>query len=344
MIPVRNAVPLQSFNTFNIPVSAAYYWEATSVEALQQLCASLSNYKRVMVLGGGSNVLFRQDFDGLVIHNRIAGRRIEPQGDAIHYVLGGGENWHDAVRYSVELGYFGLENLSLIPGTVGAAPVQNIGAYGVELKDLLVSLLAVDLQTGELRRFTADEAEFGYRDSFFKRAGKGRFCIVEVTLKLYKETTGITDYGDVAERLSNHLQAQGKPASPDTITAKMVSDIIIAIRQEKLPDPAELPNAGSFFKNPIVTGEHYRKLRKTYPELIGYSLDNDDYKLAAGWLIDQLGWKGKCLNGACVHAHQALVLINKGGGSAAIMALAEQIQQQIHERYNVVLESEPEWI
>lgn len=340
---IQKQVSLRPHNTFAIDVRADHYCVIDRVEQLIALQPQLQGFAQVMVLGGGSNVLFCEPYAGLIIHNKINGKQIEPHSDdEVLYRLGGGENWHSAVRYAVESGYYGIENLSLIPGTVGAAPVQNIGAYGVELKDVFVALTAMELATGKLCTFDREAAQFGYRDSLFKQAGQGRYCIVEVVLKLKKQGKLRTDYGDIQRRiesLSADVRDQFGPAE--------MSDLIAAIRREKLPDPAVIPNAGSFFKNPVIDKKQFAALQQQWPNIVHYPQDDGRIKLAAGWLIDQLGWKGQSAPtapGAKVHDRQALVLVNTGGGADAICRLAQAIQESVMNHFGVMLEPEPVWV
>ncbi|MCG8669903.1 MAG: UDP-N-acetylmuramate dehydrogenase [Pseudomonadales bacterium] len=338
MLRIQEHVNLQPFNTFAIPVTARYFCEVTSEAELISLCSQLTDYPRYMVLGGGSNVLFCNHYDGLIIHNRIQGISFEAKNQKVHGQFGGGENWHECVLRSVEQGLYGIENLSLIPGTVGAAPVQNIGAYGVEIKDVFVSLRAVNLIAGNVEIFNAERCQFDYRDSVFKQAEAGKFCITEVTLSLDKAGSPKAGYGE----LSAELAQCG--ISAEDATPKQMSNAVCTIRKRKLPDPSELPNAGSFFKNPIVSADKHQQLKQSFPDMVSYALPNGEYKLACGWLIDAMGWKGKLQNGAQIHQQQALVLINRGGGAEAICNFANDIKAAVYERYGVTIESEPGWI
>ncbi|MCG8317089.1 MAG: UDP-N-acetylmuramate dehydrogenase [Pseudomonadales bacterium] len=341
MYIIQENVSLKPFNTFQINCRARYFCEITSTAALQQLSQRLHEFKRYLILGGGSNLLFCGDYDGLLILNRIPGRKLnrsESADGAVELILGAGESWHQSVLFAVEKRLYGMENLSLIPGTVGAAPIQNIGAYGVEIKDIFKSLSAINLMTGELEHFNLERCEFGYRDSVFKQRGAHQYCVTEVTLTLAENGEIKTEYGEIdAELARRGLEKEG-------LTPLQMSEVICAIRRKKLPDPAERPNAGSFFKNPVVDESVHAFLKESYPELVSYPFGDKQYKLASGWLIDQLGWKGRSLNGAKVHDKQALVLINEGGGFAAIRELAIRIQNDVFEHYGVKLEPEPVWI
>ncbi len=338
MYNIQENVSLKPFNTFNIDARARYFCEVTSQQALLQLVPKLSSYKKFMVLGGGSNVLFCGDYDGLIILNQIKHQSFEPQNEHVIARFGGGENWHQCVLRTANQGFFGIENLALIPGTVGAAPVQNIGAYGVELKDVFLSLVAVNLITGQLENFTLDECHFGYRDSVFKQQAAGKYCITQVSLLLARHAQPKIGYGEI----ETEMRTRG--LTSDSLTPKIMCELISAIRKRKLPDPSQFPNAGSFFKNPIIGAQEHARLQQRFPKLISYPLSDGTFKLACGWLIDALGWKGKSLNGAKVHDQQALVLVNEGGGAVAVCDLARQIQRAVYDEYGVLIEPEPSWI
>lgn len=328
---------LRAHNTFGFEVAARLavrFGSAREVAALatDPRVAGL----RQLVLGAGSNIVLTRDFDGLVLLNEIRGcTLVREDADAWYVEAGGGESWHALVRWSLDAGMPGLENLALIPGTVGAAPIQNIGAYGVEMHEYFDSLSAVELATGQSRVFDAQQCAFGYRDSFFKRQGRGRFAIVSVTFRLPKVWRPRLAYADVARALSSY-------AEPGGVTPQAVFDAVVAIRRAKLPDPQALGNAGSFFKNPIIDAAAYATLRAREPDLVAYPQADGSFKLAAGWLIDRCGWKGRALGQASVHATQALVLVNRGGATGAdILALAHAIQQDVQQRFGVALECEP---
>lgn len=338
MLIIQENISLQSLNTFRIPARARWFCEICSEQDLQELVGRLAEFPRYMVLGSGSNVLFGGDYHGLIILNRIGGSRLENIGQGCAYHLGAGENWHSAVHYSVRHNYYGLENLSLIPGTVGAAPIQNIGAYGVELKDAFISLKAMDLQSGQWTEFCLDDCRFDYRDSVFKQEGAGRYCIASVALRLEREASLKTGYGEIATEIDRRGWQE------TNMSPLKMSEVIMTIRQRKLPDPAKLPNAGSFFKNPIISAADFEVLRSRFPDIASYPAGEGRIKLACGWLIDRLGWKGRSLDGAKVHDQQALVLINEGGGAAAIKALACRIQAEVLDTYGVRLEPEPVWV
>ncbi len=323
---------LRHHNTFGIDVNAEYFTTVNNVEELRQ--ALNHPAKNKVILGGGSNVLLTGDLKGLVIHNQIMGKELlHEDAHTVHVTAGGGENWHQFVQWCIEQGYGGVENLSLIPGTVGAAPIQNIGAYGVELKDVFLQLEAIDLTTGESRIFSAADCDFGYRDSVFKRALKGRYCISRVHFRLSKTAKVNTNYGAIRETL-----AEWKIAEPGI---REVSDAVVAIRQSKLPDPAKLGNSGSFFKNPEISETQFADLQKIYPEIPHYPLPSGQIKVPAGWLIEQCGWKGKRVGNTGSHARQALVLVNYGGASGAeIYQLAEAIMASVNQRFGINLHPE----
>lgn len=331
--------PLQSLNTFGLAARARRYLRVRSAADLLAAMADaqLAALPR-LVLGGGSNVLLTRDFDGLVLHMCSEGRGIVGESGADVLVrAAAGENWHAFVQYTLAQGLGGLENMSLIPGTVGAAPIQNIGAYGAEVKDVFHSLTALDLASGELRTMAAADCRFGYRDSVFKHAEGQGLVIVDVTFALPRQWQPNLRYAELA----NALREDGIAAA----TPQQVSDAVVAIRRRKLPDPAVIGNAGSFFKNPVVTSEQCARLLAQFPALVHHAQPDGSEKLAAGWLIDQCGWKGKNLGNAGVYPKQALVLVNNGGASGAeVLALARAIQADVRERFGVMLEPEPVFV
>lgn len=333
---IKTKVSLLPFNTFHIDAEASYFATIRSAEDLRQLM-STETFQSLprLFLGGGSNVLFTNDFQGLVIHNQVKGIRIV-QEDETHVTIeaGSGEDWHGLVMYCVDHDFGGLENLSLIPGTTGAAPMQNIGAYGVEVKDTITSVTAIDLSTGEEKVFSREECRFGYRESYFKHAGKGMYFISSVTLTLTRKNHQFNvSYGAIRETL--------KIMNVDNFSVRAISDAVIHIRKSKLPDPAVTGNAGSFFKNPTITLEKYSRLRNTFPSVPGYQEKNNMMKVPAGWLIEQCGWKGKRLSNIGVHPLQALVLVNYGGGEGKeIWKLAMDIRRSVEEKFHISLEPE----
>lgn len=290
------------------------------------------------ILGGGSNILLTKDIEALVIHPGIRGiSTIEENEETVVLAVGAGEVWHDFVMHCVGKGYGGVENLSLIPGTVGAAPMQNIGAYGVEIKSVIESVEAVDIESGEKRVFSNAECEFGYRESIFKKALKHKYVITGATFKLSKKPVLNAAYGDVQKT----LQEMGA----ENPTIRDISEAIMQIRRSKLPDPAEIGNAGSFFKNPEIPVAQFAQLRENFPEVPGYPVDAETVKVPAGWLIERVGWKGYREGEIGVHARQALVLVNYGGGTgAAIKALSEKIQESVAGKFGIRLNAEVNFI
>ncbi|WP_288129823.1 UDP-N-acetylmuramate dehydrogenase [Microbulbifer sp.] len=333
---IQKDADLQPFNTLTIAARARYFAAVTSIDALREALTFARDKKLpILPLGGGSNIVLTDDFPGVAIHVGLKGLTMCEEGGATRICAAAGENWHQLVMRSVEAGLGGLENLALIPGNIGAAPIQNIGAYGVELKDTFDSLQAMDIATGDLLRFTAAECEFGYRDSVFKRAARDRYIICEVTLKLPQEWQPKIGYPALAQYLAS-AESSATPLTPE-----QVAEAVIAIRNSKLPNPVDIPNAGSFFKNPIVSDAQYVALKAQHPELVAFSA-GDDWKLAAGWLIDQAGWKGRLRDGVGVHDRQALVLVNPGhreGGQ--VVSLAREIAADIQHKFGVTLEPEP---
>ena len=323
-------ISLKPFHTFGLDVKAAQYVEISTTDALQQLTPLTQPF---LILGGGSNMLFTKDFEGLVLHNQIKGIQIlEESATEVLVEVGGGEVWHEFVLWSLQQNYGGIENLSLIPGSVGAAPIQNIGAYGVELKDVFHNLEAIHVETGVARTFTALDCQFGYRDSIFKQALKGQYFITKVVLRLSKEHQLNVSYGAIQKVLE---------ASNAPLSIQSISNAVIQIRQQKLPDPKEIGNSGSFFKNPIIPKSKCALLKAKHPNMPTYPVNEQEVKLAAGWLIDQLGWKGYRQGDAGVHKNQALVLVNYNQAQGQeIWALAQKIQTSVLEAYDIVLEPE----
>ena len=323
---------LKEYNTFGISVKAEMFAVFSSIEELKQIL-SLRNDKKLLVLGGGSNLLLTKDFDGLVIKNEI--KRFEVIEETASEVIvesGAGENWHEFVLNCIDKGFGGIENLSLIPGSVGASPMQNIGAYGVEIKDVFESLSAYHIASGEIHYFDKKKCEFGYRESIFKNKVKGEYIILTVTFRLTKNPTINSSYGAINEQL--------KVMGIQVPTIKELSDAVIAIRQSKLPDPKIIGNAGSFFKNPTVEITLLEQIQKNYPDIPNYPAENKR-KLAAGWLIEKAGWKGRTFDNYGVHKLQALVLVNYGNCTGQeIFDLSSQIIQDVFEKFGVLLERE----
>ncbi|OAJ57405.1 UDP-N-acetylmuramate dehydrogenase [Paraburkholderia ginsengiterrae] len=330
--------PLKAHNTFGFDVRAQF---ACRIEHEAQLMAAVRDPRVAglprLVLGGGSNVVLTGDFAGLVLLVALQGRRVvREDADAWYVEAAGGEPWHEFVEWTLSQGLPGLENLALIPGTVGAAPIQNIGAYGLEVSERFASLRAVELATGAVVELGAQACRFGYRDSFFKREGRERFVIASVTFRLPKVWQPRAGYADLARELAAHGDAGTPP------TAQAIFDAVVAVRRAKLPDPLELGNAGSFFKNPVVEAGQFAALKVKEPEIVSYPQPDGRVKLAAGWLIDRCGWKGRSMGAAAVHDRQALVLVNRGGATGAeVLALAKAIQRDVLERFGVELEAEP---
>ena len=336
MIKVEENINLKALNTFGIDARAKYFCHISDTDQLIDLMGTpLYKSEDHYILGGGSNILFTKDYNGLLIKVDLKGIYIlEEQDQFLKVKVYAGENWHQFVLHAVANDWGGVENLSLIPGTVGAAPIQNIGAYGIEIKNLIETVEGIDLATGVSRVFSNDECEFGYRESVFKKRLLKKYFISSVTLRLTKKSHVLnTSYGALQETL---LAMNVKHT-----TIQSVSDAVVQIRRSKLPDPSLVGNAGSFFKNPTVTVEQFDALRKINSTVPRYPIDNQNIKVPAGWLIEQCGWKGKTINNVGVHAKQALVLVNYGGGTGKeILQLAEQIQRSVFEKFQIKLTPE----
>ncbi len=326
---MKTGISLQAYNTFGIAVKAAGFVSVTQVSQLQELLGKEQDF---FILGGGSNMLLTQDINQTVLHIALKGFQLVegPVGaNELLLQVAGGENWHDFVLYCVANNLGGVENLSLIPGNVGTAPIQNIGAYGVELKDVFHSCEAVSREDGSLRSFNLEECKFGYRDSIFKGELKDKYIITSVTFKLSKDSHKVnTAYGAIADTL------KAKKITTPTITD--VSDAVIEIRQSKLPDPKQIGNSGSFFKNPTINQARFTELRKQFPDIPFYPVATDKIKVPAGWLIEKAGFKGKRFGDAGVHDKQALVLVNHGKATGAeIWELAIRIQKKVKEIFKL---------
>ena len=342
MLVEKNA-PLEAFNSFHIVAKAHTLAHITSEADVRELMSDPQWAQTPkFVLGGGSNIVLTGDVKPLVLKVEIRGCRVvDETAKAVVLEAGGGENWHDLVLWAVQQGHYGLENMALIPGTVGAAPVQNIGAYGVELQDRFESLDAIDLQTGNTFTLNAAQCAFGYRDSVFKHGGGGasmglkdRALILRVRFSLPKPWKPVLGYADIEKKMAEHGCSQP--------TAQQLFDWVCAIRRAKLPDPGVLGNAGSFFKNPTVTTEQCADIIERDPKVVHYRMLDGSVKLAAGWLIDSCGWRGKTVGQAGVYEKQALVLVNHGGATGGeVMTLAKAIQTSVYERFGIVLEPEP---
>lgn len=343
---IQENISLKRYNTFGIDASARFFSSFSTTDELEELLTQHNTpaTKHKLILGGGSNILFTENFNGLVLKNDLKGTDLIKE-DEHHYYLkvAAGENWHRLVMYCIERNFAGLENLSLIPGNVGASPMQNIGAYGVEIKDLFESLEAYHINDKKAVIFTNNDCEFGYRESVFKRKYKGEFVILNVTYRLNKIPVFNTSYGAIEQELEK--------MKVNELSIKAISQAVINIRSSKLPDPKEIGNAGSFFKNPQIPTADYEALKNEYPSIPGYSSENSHYlpgtqggsftKVAAGWLIEQCGWKGYREGDAGCHAKQALVLVNYGHAKGnEIYALSEKIIESVKSKFGIVLERE----
>ncbi len=331
---IQQNFSLKHLNTFRVDCNASYFAEIDSMTDLQELIQSgFFKNKKFLILGGGSNVLFTKDFNGLIVHPNFKGIQIEEENkDSVILKIGAAEIWEDLVDFTVKKGWWGIENLAAIPGNVGAAPVQNIGAYGVELKDVFISLTAVDLKNGTEQVFRKEDCNFAYRDSVFKSKFKNKYLIKSVSLKLSKVAIPNTSY--------NALQAffqQKKIKS----SLRNTFNAIVEIRASKLPDPKELGNAGSFFKNPIISKQQFAQLLSSHPELKSFPHSESSVKLAAAWLIESCGWKGKVVGEVGIHEKQALVLVNYGGGQGKeIYSLAKKVMRSVKDKFGISLEPE----
>ncbi|MGC4020436.1 MAG: UDP-N-acetylmuramate dehydrogenase [Cyclobacteriaceae bacterium] len=336
MVSIQQNVKLKQYNTFGIDEEARYFCEVkTQNEFIQLTQTELYKTQKRLILGGGRNVLLTKDFDGLVIHNSIKGIEVVAESDDIIFLkAASGEVWHHLVIHCVENNWGGIENLSLIPGTVGAAPMQNIGAYGIEVREVIEKVEAIDVTSGAIKSFKSEECKFGYRESVFKNDLREKFFISSVTLRLKKKNHQLnTSYGAIADTL--------KEMNITTPTIKNVSDAVIKIRSEKLPDYNLLGNAGSFFKNPEISREQFENLKNGFPSIPNYPTANQRVKVPAGWLIEQCGWKGKKMNHVGVHDKQALVLVNFGNGKGKeIFELAMQISSSVKEKFSITLTPE----
>ena len=330
---IEKNIPLQAFNTFGFDETAEEFARFNSSEELTELLQHNKN-KPLFILGGGSNILLTKKVEGLVLKNDIKGIKIiEENDDFVIVESGAGEIWHNFVLHCINQNWSGLENLSLIPGSVGASPMQNIGAYGVEIKDVFAYLLAYNIASEEIEKFDAEQCKFGYRESIFKQSLKGKYVICYVAFKLSKQAIKNTTYGAIEDEL-NKLGITD-PSIQD------ISKAVIAIRQSKLPDPALIGNAGSFFKNPIVPETIVDTLKEIYPDIPNYPSVTGMRKLAAGWLIEKAGWKGKSYGNYGVHKNQALVLVNYGGSTGKeVFDLSSEIIRDIKTKFNIELERE----
>ena len=327
---IQQNISLKQYNTFGINATAKRF---VSVNSLKELTKIIASEKDIFLLGGGSNMLLTSDIEQLVVHLNLKGVIVnDTEKDAVYVTAEAGENWHEFVLWCISQNYGGLENLSLIPGNVGTSPIQNIGAYGVEVKDTFHQLEALEIETGKKKIFTNQDCNFSYRNSVFKNELKGKYIIINVTFKLTKNKHNInTTYGAVHDSLKD----KKTPAIKD------VSDAIIAIRQSKLPDPKEIGNSGSFFKNPIITSDSFKLLQKKYPKVPHYIVSSTEIKIPAGWLVEQCGFKGKRFGDAGVHTKQALVLVNYNNATGKeIYDLAKKIKQKVKDTFNIDLDFE----
>ena len=334
MLQIRENVSLKNFNTFGIDVRARYFVEIAHEDDLKELFLD-PKWLQVqrLVLGGGSNVLFTKDFEGLVIRMNIRGIEHRISHEEVYVEAGAGENWNELVNYCVSHNFAGMENLSLIPGSVGASPVQNIGAYGVELKDVFDSCRAFEISTRQIKTFVKEACGFGYRESVFKGELKNQFIITSVKFKLSLQPKVNTTYGAIKDELQN--RGINQPTIED------VSKVVSQIRVSKLPDPSTIGNAGSFFKNPVIGSAQFTRLKEAFPNLVSFPAGENQVKLAAGWLIEQCGWKGKVVGQTGTYKNQALVLVNHGNASGAeIFALSSQIIDSVYNKFGVVLQRE----
>lgn len=336
---VQKDVQLKPYNTFGIEATAKYFVEVSSIEQLKEILQK-TDYQPIkrLILGGGSNMLLTKDFDGLVIKMSIKGMDVVKETEENIWIkAGAGVVWHDLVMHCVDQNYAGIENLSLIPGTVGAAPMQNIGAYGIEIKEVFEELEALEIETGEIRTFDKATCNFGYRESIFKHEAKGKYIILNVTFKLSKNPTFHLEYGAIRDTLAEMGVLE--------LGIRAISDAVIHIRQSKLPNPAEIGNAGSFFKNPEIPNTQFEALKAQFPTIPSYPVNETTTKVPAGWLIEQAGWKGQRFGNVGVHAKQALVLVNYGGGKGEeIKDLSQKIQASVKEKFGIQLSAEVNFI
>lgn len=327
--------PLLSHNTFGIDVTAACFFEYESAGELRRLIASGSLTRPFLHIGGGSNLLFTKDYEGMILHSRIGGIEVTAEtDDDVTVRVGAGVVWDDFVAWCVEHRLYGAENLSLIPGEVGASAVQNIGAYGVEVKDIIVSVETLNID-GTERVYTTGECDYAYRDSIFKRAGMKNVFVTYVSFRLSKKEHYKLDYGTIREELAKYPE----------VNLKTVRQAIIRIREDKLPDPKVMGNAGSFFMNPVVSRVRFEALQEEYPQMPFYELADGQVKIPAGWMIDRCGWKGKALGPAAVHEKQALVLVNRGGAKGHdIIALSDAVRASVRDKFGIDIHPEVNFI
>lgn len=334
MISVQENVSLKQYNTFGLSADAAYFAEITDSAQLSELAQTQYWKLPRLILGGGSNILLLENFEGLVIYMNNKGIEIlEENHDHVIVKVEAGENWHQFVLTAIEHGWCGIENLSLIPGSVGASPMQNIGAYGVEIEQVFQSLTAFDIHEKQFKVFNHEDCEFGYRTSVFKTREKGNYIISDVTYKLRKNPEINISYGAISSVLTEK--------NIQNPTIKDVSETVIAIRQSKLPDPDKIGNSGSFFKNPVVHLNKFEGILKDFPQMPFYEISSEKVKIPAGWLIEQCGWKGKKVGNAGTYKHQALIIVNHGDATGKeIWALAKEIRNSVIQKFGIELEPE----
>lgn len=333
MVEIFENYSLKDYNTFHIEAQADYFAHCQSIDELKELLdRSEFQQNSHFILGGGSNLLFTSDFEGMIVYPDLRGLQILDQTDSnIMIKVFSGEIWDNFVGYCVRNDYGGIENLSWIPGKMGAVPVQNIGAYGAEVGDRIVEVEALEISTGKLKTFSNKKCQFGYRDSIFKNEEKGNYVIVAVTFELLKTAPLITDYGSIEARLKNY----------DQENIQAMREIIIDIRKNKLPDPNQIGNAGSFFKNPVVDQKNFAILEEEYPKMPFYKLSSDRIKIPAGWLIEKCGWKGRKIGDAGVYEKQSLIIVNHGQATGQeIYELSQKIQNDVKDKFGIDLERE----
>lgn len=338
---LRESVELQPYNTLSLHARAALFCETKNIEELQAALALARERKlSVLPLGEGSNIVLTQDYDGMVLRFRDETIKVEYEDEAcVHVSVGAGMRWHDWVESSIASYWYGLENLALIPGMVGAAPVQNIGAYGIEVADFIEAVRGVYIDSGESFELDNTACQFSYRHSVFKCELFQKTVITSVLFRLNKTANIHCHYAALREYLAEHHPVE---LERGLFSAVMIKDAVCEVRRSRLPDPTRLPNAGSFFKNPQVSPEHFVRLREQFPHVIFYAGEQGKFKIAAGWLIDQLGWKGRCIGAACVHEKQALVLVNRSNANGKeILALADAIAADVLKVFGITLEYEP---
>ena len=330
-VQISEHIDLTAFNTLALPAQARYYARGeNSADIHAAIAWAQQRGLPLLPLGGGSNVVLRGEFPGLVLHIALRGKKLLQRDDYVEVCVAAGENWHELVQWTLQQRAYGLENLTLIPGTAGAAPIQNIGAYGVELAQFLHAVRGIKIDENRELELSAAQCELDYRDSIFKHALRDNFIVTEVVLHLRTQFVAVIDYPALREQLRD-----------EPLDALQIERAVRALRQSKLPDPAQWPNAGSFFKNPVVSAAQFAELQKNYPDMPNY-FARDGVKIPAAWLIDRCGWKGRRLGAVGVHSQQALVLIHYGGGdAAALLALAAQIQRDVAQRFAIALEMEP---